>query len=111
MLDFDRMNEAGEILKQATEFKTFCKTGSDTPHYLCDLTEAKWSHSTCRATFDISANRFLRGMVRLIVGAMIQIGKHDLSLEELSEALNSQTPLPKAESAPAHGLHLTAIEY
>ena len=110
-LDFERMNEAGQLLTEFNEFKTFCKTGSDTPHYLCDLTQAEWTYSSCRATFTISANRFLRGMVRLIVGAMIQVGRHELSLEDLNAAIQLQTPLSKAESAPAHGLHLTEIQY
>jgi len=110
-LDFDRMNEAGEILKEYKEYKTFCKRGSDSPHYLCDLTLASWSYSEHSATFEISANRFLRGMVRLIVGMMLQVGRHQLPLTELRQALNDQVQLKKSESAPAHGLHLTSIQY
>ena len=110
-LDFDLMNEAGEVLKAHKEFKTFCKQGSDTPHYLCDLTKAYWSHDQHSATFEISANRFLRGMVRLIVGMMLQVRRHQLSLTELHKALEDQVQLKKSESAPAHGLHLTRIEY
>ena len=110
-LDFDLMNEAGTILKEYQEFKTFCKQGSDTPHYLCDLTKASWSHDQNSATFEISANRFLRGMVRLIVGMMLQVGRHQLSLVELRKALDDQVQLKKSESAPAHGLHLTNVEY
>ncbi len=110
-LDIDLMNEAGELLKEHKECKTVCKLGSDTPHYLCDLTKAFWSHDQDSATFEISANRFLRGMVRLIVGMMLQVGRHQLSLTELRQALDDQVQLKKSESAPAHGLHLTSIEY
>ena len=105
------MNEAAVILKEYKEFKTFCKEGSDTPHYLCDLTEAAWSHSHHLATFEISANRFLRGMVRLIVGMMLQVGRHQLSLDDLRKALDNQVQLKKSESAPANGLHLIAVHY
>ena len=110
-LDFDLMNEAASVLKEYKEFKTFCKQGSDTPHYLCDLTEASWSNSHYRGTFEIRSNRFLRGMVRLIVGMMLQIGRHQLSIDELRHALDDQVQLKKSESAPAHGLHLTGVEY
>ena len=110
-LDFDLMNEAGEMLKERKEFKTFCKKGSDTPHYLCDVTEASWSCNQHSATFEISANRFLRGMVRLIVGMMLQVGRHQLSLAALRQALDDQVQLKKSESAPAHGLHLVEIRY
>jgi tRNA pseudouridine38-40 synthase len=110
-LDFDLMNEAAAILQQYRDFKTFCKQGSDTPHFLCDLTEASWSHDQYSGTFKISANRFLRGMVRLIVGMTLRIGRHQLTLDELRKALDDQVQLKKSESAPAHGLHLTLIQY
>ena len=110
-LDFDLLDQACALLKEYQAFKPFCKTGSDTPHYLCDLREASWERSDTGATFTITANRFLRGMVRLIVGMMLNVGRGQLSWEEVKTALETQEPLPRADSAAAHGLHLTRVHY
>lgn len=110
-LDFEEMNRVGEMLLGFSDFATFCKTGSDTPHYLCDLTECRWSVDGDRATFRITSNRFLRGMVRLIVGAMLRVGRNATSFEEVKEAMQTQGTLTKSESAPGHGLHLVQIKY
>ena len=61
--------------------------------------------------YEISANRFLRGMVRLIVGMSIQVGLGKESLDRVSEALQQQAPLARSLSAPAHGLYLSKVEY
>lgn len=110
-LDFEMMNKAGELLRNYNEFKPFCKSGSDTPHYLCDMTEAEWTFDKVSATFTISANRFLRGMVRLIVGTMLQIGNNKLSLDEFTQIMETQSPLLKPESVAAQGLHLVDVVY
>jgi tRNA pseudouridine38-40 synthase len=109
--DWDLMNKAGKLLCHYKEFKPFCKVGSDTPHYLCDMTRAHWEYTDTDAVFTITANRFLRGMVRLIVGTMLQIGRGQMSLEELQETMSSQRPLEKPESVSPNGLHLVSIEY
>ena len=70
-----------------------------------------WSFGPDQWTFHISANRFLRGMVRLIVGMCIRVGQGKLSLEELRTAMDEQTRLPKPWSAPAEGLFLSGIRY
>ena len=110
-LDFDKMLEAGEMLLEYQEFRPFCKTGSDTPHYLCTLSEARWDRSGNKATFTITSNRFLRGMVRLVVGMMLQVGRDAILLDDLRKAMESQRPLKRADSAPAHGLYLTSVQY
>jgi tRNA pseudouridine38-40 synthase len=109
--DFDVMNQVGEMLMRYNDFSTFCKTGTDTPHFLCDLTYARWHVDGDSATFRITANRFLRGMVRLIVGAMLRTGRGASSFEEIEQAMKAQRPLAKSESAPGHGLHLVEIKY
>jgi len=109
--DWQLMNKAGELLCQYNEFKPFCKAGSDTPHYLCDMTKANWEYTETDAIFTITANRFLRGMVRLIVGMMLQVGRGQMTLEELKGIMESQSALSKPESVAAHGLHLVDVEY
>ena len=110
-LDIALINQATDLIRQASAFKPFCKTGSDTPHFLCDVTEAKWEINAIGATFHITANRFLRGMVRLIVGTLLNVGRGKIKIEELRIALESQQSLTLAESAPAHGLFLTEVRY
>lgn len=110
-LDVQAMNSVASLLKQYEAFKPFCKEGSDAKHYLCKLYEAHWISTEREAIFTISANRFLRGMVRLIVGTCLQLGRGKLTIDEVRSALDSQSPMPRAESAPAQGLHLVSIEY
>jgi len=110
-LDFDAMRAVSSLIKQYQDFKPFCKEGSDTTHYLCNMSEALWTDTPHGAVFTISSNRFLRGMVRLIVGTCIQVGRGKLSLDEVRAALDTQTTMPRAESAPAHALHLVSVEY
>jgi tRNA pseudouridine38-40 synthase len=110
-LDIESMRSIGALLTKYEAFKTFCKEGSDAKHYLCRDIKAKLEVTGSGMTFTISANRFLRGMVRLIVGACLQVGRGILSIEEVKTALDQQTPLPRADSAPAQGLHLVGVEY
>lgn len=110
-LDVQVMQEVAELLKSYTAFQPFCKEGSDAKHYMCNLSEAFWTSTGDGLIFTISANRFLRGMVRLIVGASLQAGKGKLDVAEIRHALDQQSPVPRADSAPAHGLHLVRVDY
>lgn len=109
--DWDLIREVSALLTKYEAFRPFCKTGSDTPHYLCAGLQTTWRIDEEGALFIISANRFLRGMVRLIIGSLLRVGKHEISLAEIQTSLDNQTPLQKADSAPAHALHLTNIHY
>jgi tRNA pseudouridine38-40 synthase len=112
-LDFDKMQEVGALLLSFEDFYPFCKTDSGLERYHCTLQKAFWEKrpEAHRWVFHITANRFLRGMVRLIVGACIQAGKGQLALEDIREALEKQTHLKKNLSVPAHGLFLTDVKY
>jgi tRNA pseudouridine38-40 synthase len=112
-LDMDKMEKIAGFLTKFGDFKPFCKSNSGLDHYQCDLREARWEYlpDNTGLVFHISANRFLRGMVRLVVGACIQGGKGQLAAEEVYGALEKQRPLAKNLSVPAHGLFLTAVRY
>ncbi len=110
-LNWDVMQRIAQLLQGYDAFCPFCKEGSDTKHYLCQMFEAQWDVTDRMAIFTISANRFLRGMVRLIVGACLDAGSGKLSVEAIRQALDRQTHLTRAVSAPAHGLCLERIEY
>jgi tRNA pseudouridine38-40 synthase len=112
-LDTEKMQAAAGLLTEFSEFKPFCKSDSGLDHYRCDLRTARWEYlpDNSGLVFHISANRFLRGMVRLIVGSCIQVGKGQLDPEDVHDALIKQSPLEKNLSVPAHGLFLTAVRY
>lgn len=109
--DKEKMQAAANILPEYGDFAPFCKTNSDAFTMKCELTEARWDFGADEWTFSISANRFLRGMVRLIVGMCLRVGEGKLSLEDVKQAMEKQTRLPKPWSAPAGGLYLSQVEY
>ncbi len=111
-LDKDAMQAAAAILLLYKEFAPFCKTNTDSFTRLCQLQESFWDFSQPHIwTYHISSNRFLRGMVRLIVGACLRVGAGKLSLDTLAQCLDTQTILPYAWSVPPQGLFLQKIVY
>ena len=83
-LDIDLMNEAAELLLNYTDFQCFSKVNTDVNTFDCTIFEAKWKQENGKLIFTISANRFLRNMVRAIVGTLIIIGLHKISLADFN---------------------------
>ncbi|MCB0528658.1 MAG: tRNA pseudouridine(38-40) synthase TruA [Saprospiraceae bacterium] len=112
-LDIEKMQEAAATLLEYDAFFPFCKTHSGVDHYHCKLTQARWEllPEAHRLVFYISANRFLRGMVRLIVGACLHAGLGQLQIADIKEALDRQAALKKSLSVQARGLFLTDVKY
>jgi tRNA pseudouridine38-40 synthase len=110
-LDVALMQQACAILLQFDDFPSFCKSKSGAKTYIVHLQEARWEQRADDLVFIISGNRFLRGMVRLVVGAMIQIGKGKMTLEEFESGIREKRRFRLALSAPAHGLYLCRVEY
>ena len=112
-LNFEKMQEMTAILLHFSDFFPFCKTNSNVEHYRCALKQAIWEKQPEQEQwiFHIRANRFLRGMVRLMVGASIQVGRGQLDISQVEEALQKQIALPKSLSVPPHGLFLTDVKY
>ena len=110
-LDLLLMNKACQILKNYKNFKCFSRSNSDVKTYNCDVQLANWVKSNNKITFIIKANRFLRNMVRAIVGTMIQVGMKKINLNEFEKIITSQNRINAGPSAPAHGLFLAKIEY
>jgi len=112
-LDLNKMAEVANLLLQYESFFPFCKTNSGLDAYHCALKTAFWEilPDAQGLIFHITANRFLRGMVRLIVGACVQTGIGQLSVADIKNALDKQQHLPKSLSAPPQGLFLTSILY
>ena len=110
-LDMVAMQETALLIKEYNEFLPLCKTGSDAGHYKCTVTESHWIFEDHKATYSIKANRFLRGMVRLIVGACLNAGLGKLSLQDIKNSMDTQTPLPISWSVPPDGLFLEDVVY
>lgn len=110
-LDVDKMNAASKILFQYKDFQCFSKTKTDVKTYDCDIMKAEWFYKDDELHFEIKANRFLRNMVRAIVGTMINIGLGKVEVNELHHIIQSKNRSEAGFSVPAHGLYLTKIEY
>lgn len=110
-LDIGAMNEAAAILLTYSDFECFSKSNTDVNTYLCTISEAQWMAVNDELHFIISADRFLRNMVRAIVGTLIEIGqgKHDPSW--IHEVIKSKNRSMAGASVPAHGLYLTKVSY
>ena len=110
-LDVDAMNAAASLLLKHTNFKCFSRSKTDVKTYDCDVTQAFWKEQQAGLIFYISANRFLRNMVRAVVGTLLDVGIGKSSLSDFQEVLQSQDRTKAGSSAPAHGLFLTEIQY
>ncbi len=112
-LDHEKLQAAAQLLLQYDAFFPFCKTNSDAKTMLCKMYRAEWEFQPDqhRLLFHVEANRFLRGMVRLIVGMCIEVSLEKLQLADVQNALETQTRLPRNWSVPAQGLFLSKVEY
>lgn len=110
-LNLKLLQEAAQLLTQYTEFFTFCKTHTDVNTMICDIRRSEWEIHENRLVFHIAADRFLRGMVRLIVGMCLNVALGKIKLEEVKTALDQQIRLSKPYSVPPQGLFLTDIRY
>lgn len=108
----DAMNEAAKLLLQYNDFTSFAKLHSDAKTNDCNVTRAEWSQvSGDQWVFHISANRFLRNMVRAIVGTLLEVGKGNLNVVEFSQIIEAKDRNKAGTSVPPQGLFLTDIKY
>ena len=110
-LDIDLMNKAAKALFEHTDFQCFSKVKTEVKTYDCTIKEAHWELHKNSLHFTIKADRFLRNMVRAIVGTLIEVGAKKRTLEEFHEIISSKNRSNAGTSAPAHGLYLINIEY
>ena len=111
-LDFALMNEAAQVLLEYSDFTSFSKTGTDVKTNICQLTEARWEQlKSGEWRFTVSANRFLRNMVRAIVGTLVEVGRHRMTISQMRHAIEAKDRQRAGESVPGHALYLTNIEY
>ena len=111
-LDFALMNEAGKILTTYEDFGAFCKSHTDVKTTICHVTEARWVQTSETAWyFRITANRFLRNMVRAVVGTLIDVGRGKLSIEEFRKVIEGKRRTEAGESMPGNALFLEDVRY
>ncbi|WP_192822470.1 tRNA pseudouridine(38-40) synthase TruA [Rufibacter sp. LB8] len=109
--DVEAMNQAAQALLELEDFTTFSKVKGDTKHYRCTISQVFWREEGNLLIFTISANRFLRGMVRLIVGTLLDVGKGKLTPAQFREIIERQDRSLASGAAPAQGLFLHRVEY
>lgn len=110
-IDKDKMQAAAQLLLDYELFEPFCKTNSDAKTMRCEMHRSEWEFKEDEWIFHVSANRFLRGMVRLIVGMCLSVGHGKMTIDDLKKAMDEQSRLTKSLSVPPQGLFLTEIRY
>jgi tRNA pseudouridine38-40 synthase len=110
-LNIDLMNKACAVLFDYTDFECFSKVNTDVNTFNCKMFEANWTQNNEQLIFTVSADRFLRNMVRAIVGTMVYVGLEKVSLSEFKTIIEGKDRNKAGFSVPAHGLYLTKVEY
>jgi tRNA pseudouridine38-40 synthase len=110
-IDMNLIQNATDSLLTYTNFESFSKKNTQVNTFDCQITEANWEETKEGITFHISSNRFLRGMIRGLVGTLIQVGRGQINLERWHEIVLSKDEQMVDFSTPAHGLYLSLIQY
>lgn len=110
-LDIEKMNQVAQILFDYTDFTSFSKLHTDVKTNNCRIEKAEWRYEQGLLVFEICADRFLRNMVRAIVGTLIKVGKQQVSLEQFRAIIEAKDRCQAGASVPAKGLFLTDIQF
>ena len=110
-LDFDLMNQAAARLLDYTDFTSFSKLHTDVKTNNCRVTLARWAREDGQWVFTITADRFLRNMVRAIVGTLVEVGRHKMTVEEFCQVIERKDRCAAGTSMPGHALFLWDINY
>ena len=109
--DIDAMNEAAKVLMEYDDFTSFAKLHTDNKTNICHISEAHWDTVGEQLVFTISANRFLRNMVRSVTGTLLDVGRGKLDIAGLRSIIEAKNRCVAGVSMPAQGLFLTKVEY
>ena len=110
-LDMERLQEAASMVMQYTDFTTFSKRNTQTKTFLCTVSKSEWLKKDNCYIYHVKANRFLRGMVRGLVGTMLQVGRGKININEFAAIIESRDCTQADFSVPAHGLFLLVVNY
>lgn len=110
-LDYELMNKAAELLPNYTDFTSFSKLHTDVKTNNCRITFARWEQEGDQWVFTITADRFLRNMVRAVVGTLVDVGTHKISIEQFCQIIEKKDRCAAGTSMPGHALFLWNITY
>lgn len=110
-LDFQLMNEAAERMLAFTDFTSFSKLHTDVKTNNCKVTHARWEQEGAQWVFTVTADRFLRNMVRAIVGTLVEVGRHRITVDEFCQIIERKDRCSAGQSMPGHALFLHGITY
>ncbi|MCL4139861.1 UNVERIFIED_CONTAM: hypothetical protein GTU68_032476 [Idotea baltica] len=110
-LDIEAMNRGAKMLMEYDSFASFCKAHGANKTYLCEMHHAYWEVKGDLLLFHIKANRFLRGMVRAVVGTLLWVGRGKITEEDFRQIIEKQDRKAAGPNAPAKGLFLTEVAY
>ncbi len=110
-LDVATMNEAAAIILEYKDFGAFCKSNADNFTNICEVAVSEWEQTKEGLIYHITANRFLRNMVRAIVGTLVDVGRNKLKASDVHQIIQSQKRSYAGASVPARGLFLTQVQY
>ena len=110
-VDLDLMNEAAGILKTHSDFSCFSKSRTQVKTNICTIMDARWKEKDEQLIFEITADRFLRNMVRAIVGTLLEVGEHHITLEDFTEIIENKKRSGAGVSVPGQGLFLANVTY
>ena len=110
-MDLEKMNAAAALLLAHKDFECFSKVHTDVKTFICDVIHAQWKAEGDKLIFTIKANRFLRNMVRAIVGTLVEVGRNKITLDDFRKILESKSRSEAGHSVPAQGLYLVEVHY
>ena len=110
-LDVNKMNEAAQLLLKNEDFTSFSKVHTQVNNMRCHVTHAQWVERNGQLVFEITANRFLRNMVRAIVGTLLLVGKGKITVRDFQDIIEQKNRCKAGDSAPAHALFLEKVRY
>lgn len=111
-LDYDKMNDAAQLLLDVDDFTSFAKLHTDVKTNICHVTDAQWKVlDDDRRVFVITADRFLRNMVRAVVGTLVEVGRGKMSIGQFGDVIKAKNRCAAGTSMPAHALYLWDVTY
>lgn len=110
-VDVQTMNQAAALLIGEHDFECFSKVKTDVNHFICDIKKAEWKEADNRLIFNITANRFLRGMVRAIVGTLLDVGTGKIPVRDFQSIIRSRDRKKAGANVPPYGLYLMKVKY
>jgi len=110
-LDIDLMNQAAKVLEGKQDFESFSKVKTEVNHFICDIRAAYWERKGEELVFHVRADRFLRGMIRALVGTLIEVGRAKLSQDQFVDILKAKDRTKAGKAASPDGLYLNKVDY